>query len=93
MELYPRSYTVQIGDQLLEKFDMVIGYYSHTPQPLTTRIVGENLKLIAYSLGDFCNGLTYDVYRYGIVSKITLDLSSEDRWHPINGEWKFVYGE
>jgi hypothetical protein len=93
MELYPRPYTVEIGDLLLDRFDMVIGHHSHTPQPITTRKRGNDTsspKLIAYSLGDFCNGLLYDIYRFGLVTKITLSLTSDQLWTPVNGEWKFV---
>ena len=65
LELFPRLSTVSDGTSLLRRFDAVIGHHSHTPQPLATEGHGPDVKLVAYSLGDFCSGLRSPKYRYG----------------------------
>jgi hypothetical protein len=76
LELYPRQETINQGINFLteQNIDAIIGHHSHCPQPVTIEVdkVKEKApsKLIAYSLGDFCVGLTMKLYQYGILLKI-----------------------
>ena len=57
LEQFPRPSTVREGMRLLQHYDALIGHHSHVPQPLISCNMGDSIKLIAFSLGDFCSGL------------------------------------
>ena len=74
LELFPRPKIVKIGNDLINKFDAIIGHHSHCPQPLTSvRDNNYNInKLVGYGLGDFCIWEKLEHYFYGIVLKIEI---------------------
>ena len=90
MELYPRDETVNHGMELLSKFDGLIGHHSHCPQPVSYSPVGDNNKLIAYSLGDFCDGKKVEMHSYGIVVKAEIGLNDEGKWQVGQCDWTFL---
>ena len=90
MELYPRDETVNHGMELLSKFDGLIGHHSHCPQPVSYSSVGNDNKLIAYSLGDFCDGKKVEMHSYGIVVKAEIGLNDEGKWQVGQCDWTFL---
>ncbi len=89
LELYPRPKTVEIGNQLIKKFDAIVGHHSHCPQPISTSNDGIN-KLIAYGLGDFCIWEKLQHYLYGIVLKIDIGPNQEGIWQLGKISWNYV---
>ena len=90
LEFYPRLHIVQMGQDLLNQFDAIIGHHSHTPQPIARLDCGGKPRLIAYSLGDFCTGIKYRNYRNGIALRITLGRTHGGSWAIGAVEWGFV---
>lgn len=78
---YPSTELVQLGKQLLIKFDAIIGLHAHTPQPITI----ENNKLLAYCIGNMtCNHKKLFQHMHcnkGIVIKINI---GENLWKSFN---------
>lgn len=90
LEHFPRSSTVQEGMRLLNHYDAVIGHHSHVPQPVMSHRVGDGVKLIAFSLGDFCTGLMSRNYRHGIVCKMAIGPGVDGRWKIGAVEWRYT---
>jgi hypothetical protein len=90
MELYPRIETINKGKELLSKFDALIGHHSHNPQPVSFIPFGNDNKLIAYSLGDFCDGKEFEMHNYGIVIKIEIGTDDNGNWQVGKYEWVFL---
>ena len=72
LELFPRPAIVQTGQQLLQRYDAIIGHHSHVPQPLASLESGGTWKLTAFSLGDFCTGLRMRKYQFGIICRMDI---------------------
>ncbi|MFW9971057.1 MAG: CapA family protein, partial [Candidatus Odinarchaeota archaeon] len=90
MELYPRTGTIGQGMKLLKKFDAIIGHHSHCPQPVSYIPIGSHNKLIAYSLGDFCDGKKFEMHRYGIIIKIEIGTDVNGKWQVGKCAWNFL---
>ena len=90
MELYPREETVKHGMELLSKFDALIGHHSHCPQPVSYFPMDNDKKLIAYSLGDFCDGKKIKMHNYGIVVKAEIGLNAVGKWQVGQCGWTFL---
>ncbi|MHA1349443.1 MAG: CapA family protein [Promethearchaeota archaeon] len=90
MELYPRAETVKHGKELLNKFDALIGHHSHCPQPVSYLPIGNDNKLLAYSLGDFCDGKKVEMHSYGIIVKVEIGINAEGKWQVGQCEWTFL---
>jgi hypothetical protein len=90
MELYPRKYLNDVAKSLLSKYKMILGHHSHTPQPISLLNHEGSEHIVAYSLGDFCNGLKYDMYRFGMVVKSKFICNKNSGWDCASTEWKFV---
>jgi len=90
MELYPRDETVNHGMELISNFDGIIGHHSHCPQPVSYFPMGNNNKLIAYSLGDFCDGKKVEMHSYGIVVKVEIGINAEGKWQVGQCDWIFL---
>jgi len=83
LELHPRDSQVEHAKGLLERWDMIVGHHSHTPQAVSSYQYGKLNKLVAYSLGDFATQFKRSFYRYGAVLFTEIGLvegrGSEDR--------------
>jgi len=90
MELYPRTETIKLGKELLNKFDALIGHHSHNPQPVSFLPFGSDNKLIAYSLGDFCDGKEFEIHNYGILIKVEIGTDANGKWLVGKCEWTFL---
>lgn len=90
LELHPRSQTVDLGQDLLRKYDAIIGHHSHTPQPVTRAPCNGRARLIAYSLGDFCTGIRNKNYLRGVVLKMTLGPTGDGPWAAGTVNWRFL---
>jgi hypothetical protein len=90
LENFPRPSIVQEGVRLLNYYDAIIGHHSHSPQPVMARRVDDDIKLIAFSLGDFCTGLKKREYRHGLVCKIEIGPGNNGRWKIGAVEWRYT---
>lgn len=90
LELFPRAIIVQTGEQLLQKYDALVGHHSHVPQPLTAFNYLDTVKLLAFSLGDFCTGLKIKKYQYGIVCKVEIGPGEDGLWRMGAVEWHYT---
>ena len=88
MECYPRPDWIRRAQSLCESFDAIVGHHSHVPGPITRyEDSAGRTKLVAYSLGDACTGLTLARYQHGMV--LELDISPESR-EVTAGRWQFL---
>ncbi len=90
MELYPRIKTIRKGKELLSKFDALIGHHSHCPQPVSFFPFDNDNKLIAYSLGDFCDGKEYEMHNYGILINTEIGTDPYGKWQVGKCDWTFL---
>ena len=90
LELFPRPAIVQIGRQLLQRYDAIIGHHSHVPQPLTAFESGDTWKLTAFSLGDFCTGLRMKKYQFGIICRIDIGPGKGGLLQTGAVEWRYT---
>jgi hypothetical protein len=90
MELYPRFETVWRGMELLNEFDVIVGHHSHCPQPVTSYPVGNANKLIAFSLGNFCDGKKVEMQNYGILVKVDIGINNKGEWQVGECDWTFL---
>jgi hypothetical protein len=90
LEHFPRSSTVQEGMRLLQYYDAIIGHHSHVPQPLMSHKIDDTIKLIAFSLGDFCTGLKMRNYRHGIICKMEIGPGNDGVWKIGTVEWRYT---
>ena len=90
LELFPRPAIVQIGRQLLQRYDAIIGHHSHVPQPLTAFESGDTWKLTAFSLGDFCTGLRMKKYQFGIICRMDIGPGKDGLLQAGAVEWRYT---
>jgi len=90
LERFLRSSTVQEGVRLLNHYDAIIGHHSHVPQPVMSHRLGDSVKLITFSLGDFCMGLKSRNYRHGIVCKMEIGPGDDGHWKIGAVEWRYT---
>jgi poly-gamma-glutamate capsule biosynthesis protein CapA/YwtB (metallophosphatase superfamily) len=90
MELYPRIETIDKGKELLGKFNALVGHHSHNPQPISFIPFSNDNKLIAYSLGNFCDGKEFEMHNYGILIKIEIGPDANDNWQVGKCIWTFL---
>jgi len=90
MELYPRIEIIKKGKDLLSKFDALVGHHSHCPQPVSFFPFCNDNKLIAYSLGNFCDGKKLEMQNYGILIKIVIGIDANDKWQVGKCDWSFL---
>lgn len=90
MELYPRFETVWRGMELLNKFDAIVGHHSHCPQPVSSYPVGNANRLIAFSLGNFCDGKKMEMHNYGILVKVDIGINNMGEWQVGECNWTFL---
>jgi hypothetical protein len=90
VQLYPHPGQVTHGQNLLKKWDMIIGHHSHCPQPIHVYQLDNTNKLIAYSLGDFCFKYKIRKYLYGIALKADIGIGLQKQWQVGQVEWKFT---
>jgi poly-gamma-glutamate capsule biosynthesis protein CapA/YwtB (metallophosphatase superfamily) len=90
MQLYPNPWWMRLGKLLLKRWDMIVGHHSHCPQPITAYKMNGINKLLAYSLGNFCIGLTMKKYLHSIVMKVEVGPSNNGKWQAGSVEWKFT---
>lgn len=87
MELFPRPTQVERAQELLSRWDMIVGHHSHCPQPVACHAAGESRQLIAYSLGDFTSGLRLESYKHGIVLTVHVGTGSHGHWKAGEVKW------
>lgn len=80
LEMFPRPAIVRAGGRLFETYGAVMGHHSHVPQPLAALQCGDTAKLLAFSLGDFCTGLRFKKFQYGIVCKTEIGPGDDGVW-------------
>ncbi len=90
LERFPRPAIVREGERLLQDYDAVVGHHPHVPQPLTARNQGDRLKLIAFSLGDFCTGLPFKKYHWGIICKLEIGPGCDGSWRLGAVDWRYT---
>ncbi|MFX1600750.1 MAG: CapA family protein [Promethearchaeota archaeon] len=90
MELYPRIKIIKQGMELLSKFNALVGHHSHCPQPVSFFPIDNDNKLIAYSLGDFCDGKELEMHSYGIVIKAEIGMDAYGNWQVGKCDWTFL---
>ncbi|MBD3352457.1 MAG: hypothetical protein GF364_13295, partial [Candidatus Lokiarchaeota archaeon] len=78
LELWPRPETVTLGREKIKEFDAILGHHSHVPQAITSEKTNTIRKIIAYGLGDFCTGLKYKKYHYGIIVKTEIGKNNDN---------------
>lgn len=90
LELFPRPAIVQTGQQLLQRYDAIIGHHSHVPQPLASLESGGTWKLTAFSLGDFCTGLRMRKYQFGMICRIDIGPGKDGLLQAGDVEWCYT---
>jgi hypothetical protein len=90
LELFPRSKVVKYGQRLLRDYDAIVGTHAHCPQPFRVDKQNTGNKLVAYSLGDFCIGVKYAMYQYGVIMKITLGPNQNGKCQIGQVEWAYT---
>ncbi|PKM38064.1 MAG: hypothetical protein CVV06_02535 [Gammaproteobacteria bacterium HGW-Gammaproteobacteria-10] len=90
MQLNPKLRQVQQGRELLSKWDMVIGHHSHCPQPIVLHENNLRQKLMAYSLGNFCNNKAIQGRQIGIILKVELGPDQSGAWAAGRVQWEFI---
>jgi hypothetical protein len=90
LEWFPRLAIVQTGQQLLQRYDAIIGHHSHVPQPLTASESGDTWKLTAFSLGDFCTGLKMKKYQFGMICRMDIGPGEDGLLKAGAVEWRYT---
>jgi hypothetical protein len=90
LELYPRHVIINQGKEFLKKFDALIGHHSHCPQPVSYFPIDNDNKLIAYSLGNFCDGKNFEIHNYGILVKAEIGFNTDGKWSVGQCDWTFL---
>ncbi|MHA1229415.1 MAG: CapA family protein [Candidatus Helarchaeota archaeon] len=90
MQLYPNPRQIQIGKDILNKWDLIIGHHPHVPQPITAYDINEQKKLLAYSLGNFCWNVKFRRYLNGMVVLISIGPTEDGTWAVGKVKWKFT---
>jgi hypothetical protein len=90
LERFPRPEVVQAGGELLQMHDAVLGHHPHFPQPLTAIRQGDTMKLLAFSLGDFCTGLPFKKFQDGMVCKLDIGPGAGGLWQIGAVRWRFT---
>lgn len=88
--LYPNPAQIELGQELLEKWDMIVGHLSHMPQPITFNDKNGTRKILAYSLGDFTLGSWLKKARHGLVVKTEVGPAESGTWQVGEVEWSFT---
>ena len=91
MQLYPHPKQIEQSKALLSRWDMIVGHHSHCPQVITAYQIGDENKLVAYSLGDFCTFAKLEKYLYGIVVKAQIGPDAKGIWKVGQVQWRFTY--
>lgn len=86
MRLYPPPRLLQMADELLPRWDAIIGTHSHCPQPITLR----QGKLLATSLGNFHRGDGAERAMHGLALKVTAGPDAGGVWRIGEAQWTFV---
>jgi hypothetical protein len=90
LELFPRPEAVRVGQELLRMYGAVVGHHSHVPQPLAAIRYGDTVKLLAFSLGDFCTGMRIKKFQYGTVCKMEIGPGKDGLWRIGAVRWQYT---
>ena len=91
LRLYPDPHQIRMSEILLSSWDMIVGHHSHTPQPVVALPLEDNVKVVAYSLGDFCTSLRMlKHYHHGIILKVSLGPGPDKNWRVGRLNWSFT---
>ena len=90
LETFPRPEIVQTGGRLLQSYSAVLGHHSHVPQPFTENHQDNTIKLLSYSLGNFCTGIRIKKFQYGTVCKVDIGPGEDKIWHIGAVRWRYT---
>ncbi|MDD5036440.1 MAG: CapA family protein [Methylococcaceae bacterium] len=90
MQLYPKPRQVDDAQELLQRWDMIVGHHSHCPQPMQSHAFGDHHKLLAYSLGNFCSRDKPTRCHSGIILKLELGPDPAGKWKVGKVQWHFL---
>jgi poly-gamma-glutamate capsule biosynthesis protein CapA/YwtB (metallophosphatase superfamily) len=88
MTRFPGPYQILRGQELLEKWNLIIGHHSHSPQPVSAYRVDDQMRLLAFSLGNFTFGMNLSKYLHGLVLKTQLGIDQAGRWLVGDVQWR-----
>jgi poly-gamma-glutamate capsule biosynthesis protein CapA/YwtB (metallophosphatase superfamily) len=88
LEQFPRPDTVRAGHKLLGRYGAVIGHHPHVPQPVTALRHGSAVRLLAFSLGNFCTGLRFQKFRRGVIMKLDVGPGQDTVWRIGAVQWR-----
>ncbi len=94
-ELWPRPSIVNLGNQVLDSWDIIFGQHPHVPQAITAIQKGPVKKLLVYSGGNFTSGLNENKHNWGIILKCTIGhlQDSPNRMAVGDVSWQFLRSE
>ena len=90
LEMFPRPAVVRMGEELLSRYDAILGHHSHVPQPMSVVRNGVAAKLLAFSLGDFCTGLRLKKFQYGVACKVEIGPGENGIWRIGAVRWRYT---
>jgi hypothetical protein len=90
LQVYPNPAQIATAEQLLKRWNMIVGFHSHCPQPLCGYGTDDLRMLVAYSLGNFAFGRNLRKYLSGIVLKVEIGTSHSGKWAAGRVDWRFT---
>jgi hypothetical protein len=96
LELYPNQMQIERAKELLGQFDLIVGHHSHVPGIITTHIIDEKEKMVAYSLGDFTIAIGAGFKNYAWGQAMVIDFgpekgaASSGRWQQGTTRWVYT---
>lgn len=90
LELFPRPENIQRAQNLLKKWDAVVGHHSHVPGPVASYNAGRGNQIVAFSLGDSATGLPRRRYRNGIALTLEVGPSPSGIWKVGESNWCYT---
>lgn len=90
LEAYPRPAQIAAGRRLLERWDLIVGHHSHWPQPVSVEAVRGEVRVVAWSLGNFTAPFIVGHHRRGLILTVTIGPGGDGRWRVGEVEWNAV---
>jgi len=93
LEYSPRKDCIRNADELLKKYDFIVGHHPHFPQLIKQKRRNQVNSLVAYSLGDFCFGVKSifsERYCFGKVIKLNIGKIGDAYLAIGDVEWRYV---
>lgn len=90
MQLHPKPCQVRQGRELLTKWNMIVGHHSHCPQPIAAYQISQQQRLLAYSLGNFCEAISKPHSHIGLILKVELGPDHRGVWAAGKIQWEII---